>query len=136
MERFPLFGAVYKRICVLVDRESSKSKARVYQLCAEKINLGRSMVIFPEGGVFENEWVLNPFKEGAFAIAKQAQIPIAVYTFIGLEESFPFQFWKGKPKKIEVYLEKIISAEEVQVKSKTELKNQAYDLILNRLQQF
>ena len=35
----------------MVDRASAKSRADVYRRCAEKMEEGNSIAIFPEGGV-------------------------------------------------------------------------------------
>ncbi len=132
--KIPLFGTAYKRICVMVDRKSARSKARVYELSVQKIHEGRSMVIFPEGGVTEAEdTLLLPFKDGAFTIAQKAEVPLVAYTFIGMKEAFPFEFWKGGPRTIDVYREKIWSEEELTGASSREISKEAYDLILSRI---
>ncbi len=134
LEKIPLFGIAYRRVCVLVDRNSLKSRAQVYALSEEKMRMGRSMVIFPEGGVTERkEQILKPFKDGAFVVAQKAKAPIVAYTFIGLKEAFPFQFWKGGPRKIEVYREKIWPKEEVEKKAVKELSKESETLIIKRL---
>jgi len=43
----PIFGTIYKRICVMVDRSSARSRADVYRRCAERMAEGQSIVIFP-----------------------------------------------------------------------------------------
>ncbi|EKB61239.1 lysophospholipid acyltransferase family protein [Bergeyella zoohelcum] len=109
LAKIPLFGLIYKRICIMVDRGNIKSRARVYPLAAQKIKNGQSIVIFPEGGVPDDTSViLSPFKEGAFKIASEHQIPIAVYTFQGLKEMFPFDNKKGYPGKIKVHFHGIL----------------------------
>ena len=34
--KIPIFGTVYKRVCVMVDRSSARSRADVYRRCAER----------------------------------------------------------------------------------------------------
>lgn len=48
--KIPIFGTIYKRICVMVDRTSARSRADVYRRCAEKMEEGNSIAIFPEEG--------------------------------------------------------------------------------------
>lgn len=131
--KIPIFGAVYKRVCILVDRESRRSRTRVYDLAAEKLKNGKSLVIFPEGGVPDEKVVLDNFKDGAFSIAIQTQIPILVYTFVGLKEAFPFDFFKGKPKRINVYFEKIIPTKNLTTSDRNTIKSESFQLIYNRL---
>jgi 1-acyl-sn-glycerol-3-phosphate acyltransferase len=46
----------------------------------EAINEGKSLVIFPEGGMAEKDPVLSKFKDGAFRIAIEKQIAIVPVT--------------------------------------------------------
>lgn len=107
--KIPIFGTIYKRICVMVDRSSPRSRADVYRRCAEKMEEGNSIVLFPEGGVPDDtSIVLDQFKDGAFTLSSKHQSPIAVFTFIGLKEMFPFDNSKGFPGKVKVYFNDIL----------------------------
>lgn len=111
--RIPIFGTIYKRICVMVDRSSARSRADVYRRCAEKMEEGNSIVIFPEGGVPDDTSImLDDFKDGAFILSSKHQSPIAVFTFVGLKEMFPFDNSKGYPGKVKVYFNDIIEPSE------------------------
>jgi 1-acyl-sn-glycerol-3-phosphate acyltransferase len=125
--KIPIFGTIYKRICVMVDRSSAKSRADVYRRCAERMKEGQSIVIFPEGGVPDDEsLILDDFKDGAFILASKYQSPIAVFTFVGLKEMFPFNYSKGFPGKVQVYFNDILesdqTAKELKSISHTEIK--------------
>lgn len=121
--KIPIFGTIYKRICVMVDRSSAKSRADVYRRCAERMEEGQSIVIFPEGGVPDDtSVVLDHFKDGAFILASKHQSPLAVFTFVGLKEMFPFNYSKGFPGKVKVYFSDIMSPEH----SANELKAAAH----------
>lgn len=105
LSKIPIFGMLYKRICVLVDRDDPKSRADVYRRCAERMQLGHSIVIFPEGGVDDAEDViLSDFKTGAFNLAQQHSFDTAVYAFYGLKQMFPFLHHKGYPGCVKVHL--------------------------------
>ncbi|WP_442905761.1 lysophospholipid acyltransferase family protein, partial [Kaistella sp.] len=121
--KIPIFGIIYKRICVMVDRSSAKSRADVYRRCAERMEEGDSIVIFPEGGVPDDTSViLDSFKDGAFTLASKHQSPLLVFTFVGLKEMFPFDASKGYPGKLKVYLADIMSPHH----SANELKTAAH----------
>lgn len=108
--KIPIFGIIYKRICVMVDRSSAKSRADVYRRCAERMEEGQSIVIFPEGGVSEDtSIILDHFKDGAFNLAHKHQSPIVVFTFVGLKEMFPFDHSKGHPGKVKIYFNDILN---------------------------
>ena len=127
----PIFGIIYKRICVMVDRSSAKSRADVYRRCAERMEEGDSIVIFPEGGVSEDtSLILDDFKDGAFILASKHQSPLAVFTFVGLKEMFPFDNSKGYPGKVDVYFTDIMEPNH----SVNELKAAAHAKIKNTLE--
>ncbi len=126
----PIFGTIYKRICVMVDRSSARSRADVYRRCAERMAEGQSIVIFPEGGVPDDTSViLDHFKDGAFTLSYKFQVPIAVFAFHGLKEMFPFDSGKGHPGKVRVTLLDILEPDD----SQTALKERAYSLIKTSL---
>lgn len=132
--KIPLFGTIYKRICILVNRQDKRSKMRVFRLAKEKINLGNSIVIFPEGGIPDDtSIVLDKFKDGAFTIAISTGLPIAVYSFKGLKEMFPFQLTKGYPGKVKVELLDIIETKDLSLNQKDEIKQIVFDRIQRSL---
>ncbi len=93
----------------MVDRSSARSRADVYRRCAEKMEEGNSIVIFPEGGVPDDtSIILDDFKDGAFILSSKHDSPLAVYTFVGLKEMFPFDNSKGYPGKVRVYFNGIM----------------------------
>lgn len=111
--KIPIFGIIYKRICVMVDRTSPRSRADVYRRCAERMGEGDSIVIFPEGGVPDDtNVILDSFKDGAFTLATKHKSPLAVFTFVGLKEMFPFNYSKGYPGKVKVYMNDIMNPHE------------------------
>ncbi|MDR4952955.1 lysophospholipid acyltransferase family protein [Chryseobacterium sp. ES2] len=128
--KIPIFGTIYKRICVMVDRASAKSRADVYRRCAEKMEEGNSIAIFPEGGVPDDtSIILDDFKDGAFMLSSKHHSPIAVYTFVGLKEMFPFENSKGFPGRVKVYFNGIIEPTD----SPKDLKAEAYEKIKKTL---
>ncbi|WP_228458460.1 lysophospholipid acyltransferase family protein [Chryseobacterium hagamense] len=130
--KIPIFGTIYKRICVMVDRKSARSRADVYRRCAEKMEEGNSIVIFPEGGVPDDTSViLDEFKDGAFTLSSKHQSPIVIFTFIGLKEMFPFDKGKGYPGKVRVYFNGILPPSE----SPKELKLSSFETIKKTLLQ-
>lgn len=98
LAKIPLFGFFYKRTCILVDRKSSKSRMEVFNRAEKRLNQGLSICIFPEGGVPDDETVeLDAFKDGAFRLAIEHQIPIVPMTFADNKERFSYTFMSGSP---------------------------------------
>lgn len=130
LEKIPIFGTIFKRICVSVDRSDKDSRAKVYALCAERIKQGKSIMLFPEGGVPDDtSIVLDEFRNGAFSMAVEHQIKIAVYTFIGLKEMFPFDNKKGYPGKVKVFFNDILEP----TQTMEEMKKTAWDMMKTTL---
>lgn len=98
LAKIPLFGFFYKRTCILVDRGNSKSRMEVFEEAQKRINRGLSVCIFPEGGVPDDESILlDTFKDGAFRLAIEHQIPIVPITFADNKKRLSYTFFSGSP---------------------------------------
>lgn len=98
LAKIPLFGFFYKRSCILVDRNDSKSRTDVFNSAQHRLNLGLSICIFPEGGVPDDESIiLDHFKDGAFRLAIEHQISIVPITFPDNKKRFSYTFLSGSP---------------------------------------
>lgn len=81
MEKIPLFGYMYRKLHITVDRASLKSRYTTLLRSAEAIDHGKNLTIFPEGGIVSQEPPkMGRFKDGAFRIAIEKQIPIIPVT--------------------------------------------------------
>ena len=80
--KVPLFGYMFRGLYIAVDRESKMSKYKTMIQCAEALSNNVSIAIFPEGTIPKNNNPdMIPFKEGAFGVAIEKQIPIVPVTF-------------------------------------------------------
>jgi 1-acyl-sn-glycerol-3-phosphate acyltransferase len=81
MVNIPLFGYMYRKLHITVDRTKLKSRYSTMLRSLEALHEGKSLVIFPEGGIItESEPVMAKFKDGAFRAAIEKQIPIVPVT--------------------------------------------------------
>lgn len=127
----PIFGTIYKRICIVVNRKDIKSRTHVFKLAKERINQGESIVIFPEGGIPKNtDLILDKFKDGPFTIGISTGAPIVVYTIKGLKEMFPENFWKGYPGRVKVKLIEIIQDEKLTLADKDKIKDSCFEMMV------
>ncbi len=134
LSKFPLFGFFYKRTCILVDRNDSRSRHEVYNSVQKKFDQGLSVCIFPEGGVPDNkEVVLDNFKDGAFRLAIEHNIPIAPMTFHDNKKRFSYDFFSGSPGKMRVKIHKIVPTNNMSLEDKKTLRNETRNLILREL---
>lgn len=130
LEKIPLFGFFYKRVCILVDRDNLKSRVEVYKQVQHRLNQNLSICIFPEGGIPEKEVFLDSFKDGAFRIAIMHKIPVVPITFLNCKEHFPWEFFSGYPGILTVYVENfketaILESEDIRT-LREEVRNSIY----------
>ena len=134
LSKIPLFGFFYKRTCILVDRGSAKSRRDVFEAAQQRIKRGLSVCIFPEGGVPDDESiVLDEFKDGAFRLAIEHQIPILPITFPDNKKRFSYTFFSGTPGKMRAKIYPIIETKGKTLEDRNALKQQVRDIILQPL---
>lgn len=134
LAKIPLFGFFYKRTCILVDRGSEKSRRAVFLRAQKRLKQGLSICIFPEGGVPDDtSMVLDEFKDGAFRLAINHQIPIVPMTFADNKERFSYVFFSGGPGKMRVKVHKFLSTEGLTSKDAKALNEEARTIILEQL---
>ncbi len=131
LAKIPVLGFVYKRTMILVDRASTNSKKAVFEQANQRIKNGRSVCIFPEGEVPKDEnLVLTSFKNGAFILAIEHQIPIVPISFYDNKKRFSYTFFSGSPGKLRVKIHKPIKTTNMQVvANKNKLRKKVYDLL-------
>lgn len=98
VRKLPLFGYMYARLHIMVDRSSPQSRAYSLAKCMRTLAQGRSIVIFPEGGIKAEHppEMVYPFKDGAFTMAIQQQVPVVPLTLVNNYRILP----DGKPFRV------------------------------------
>ncbi len=132
--KIPVFGFFYKRVCILVDRDDSRSRTAVYMRAKKRLNKGLSICIFPEGGVPEEDILLDEFKDGAFKMAIAHKIPVVPMTFYDNKKRFPFTFFAGRPGPLRVKVHKFFATEDLKEYQKADLRTQVRQVIMEELQ--
>ena len=81
LEHIPLFGFMYRKLHITVDRANLNSRVNTFKRSLKAIDEGKSLVIYPEGGIVTTaDPVMGKFKDGAFRIAIEKQIAIVPVT--------------------------------------------------------
>lgn len=81
MGSIPLFGFMYSRLHILVDRSKRSSKYETYVRSGQALDQGKSLVIFPEGGIWSTDMQkMSRFKDGPFRLSVEKNIPIVPVT--------------------------------------------------------
>lgn len=128
MARIPLFGWVYTRGSVLVDRSSDESRKRSFEKMRRVLlKYKLCMAIYPEGTRNRSKEPLKPFYDGAFRLAvdtKKDVIPVVMrYTDVVLPPSNIFWLW---PHRIEMHLLPPVS---VAGKTSAQVKAEVFDVM-------
>jgi 1-acyl-sn-glycerol-3-phosphate acyltransferase len=75
--KVPLFGYMFRKLHIPVDRDSKVAAAKAFLQMKKALTEGRSLIIFPEGGIFsENPPQMVEFKDGAFKLAIETNTSI------------------------------------------------------------
>jgi len=133
LANIPLFGFFYRRTCILVDRSSEKSKRAVFLRAQKRLHSGLSICIFPEGGVPEEHIELDNFKDGAFRLAINHQIPVVPLTFPDNKKRFPFAFYSGGPGIVRAKIHKFLNTQNLKISDTKALNEKARKVIFNQL---
>lgn len=131
--KIPVFGFFYKRTVIMVDRGSAKSRKRVYERAKKRLKNGTSIAIFPEGLVPTEDVVLSPFKNGAFSLAIEHQIPIVPQIYYDCKRLFSWDFLKGGPGKFRIQQLPFISTVGMDKGNLESLKEKTFQIIYNEL---
>jgi len=135
MENIPLFGFMYSRLHITVDRSKLKSKFISLQRSQEALDEGKSLVIYPEGGIISKQPPhLAKFKDGAFraAIEKQvAVVPVTIpYNYIIMPDPPQYLY----PQQIVVVFHEPIETRGMTLENVDELKQRVFEIIQAELQ--
>jgi 1-acyl-sn-glycerol-3-phosphate acyltransferase len=80
--KWPLFNIFFKGMNIAVNRNDRVEAAKAFRKAAQAIDRGTSIAIFPEGTIPAHTPRMKPFKDGAFKLAIEKQVPIVPITFV------------------------------------------------------
>lgn len=100
LARIPVFGLIYKRGSVLVDRKSDESRKASFNKMKEVLDRGMHMCIYPEGTRNKTGQPLQKFHNGAFKLAVDSGKSILPAVIFNTADALPagkrFFFWPVK----------------------------------------
>jgi 1-acyl-sn-glycerol-3-phosphate acyltransferase len=137
MSGIPVFGFIYKKSVVTVDRSSPQNRAQSIRILKSIIQKGISVVVFPEGTFNMTNKPLKEFYDGAFRVAIETQTPIKpvliLDTFSRMNYKSIFSLTPGKCRA--VYL-KEIPVEALTIIDTQRLKEKVFDIMANKLKEY
>lgn len=82
MSRVPVFGFIYEKAIVTVDRSSPENRAKTVSILNSILKKGISILVFPEGTFNMSGKPLKHFFDGAFRVAIESNTPIKPVLFL------------------------------------------------------
>jgi 1-acyl-sn-glycerol-3-phosphate acyltransferase len=130
---YPLMKTFFKNLNIPVFRDNRMKAARSFIESKKAIKNGWSLVVFPEGGIpDDNAPKMMKFKEGAFKLAKELNVPIIPITFLNNYKLFsdPGEvLGPGRPGISKLIIHEYLSVKEIQQMTVEELSGKVFEII-------
>lgn len=137
LESNPVLGIFFRTIDIPVNRDSKMSAFRAFKKAGENLELGMSLLIFPEGGIQDEHYPPNlmPFKNGPFRLAIEKKVPIVP---VSITNAWDLIWDDGakygsRPGVCDIYVHKPIFTETLDLKEDELLKQKVFDTINSKL---
>jgi 1-acyl-sn-glycerol-3-phosphate acyltransferase len=132
MANIPLFGGIFTRVHIGVDRGKLRSRYNALQESAQALADNFSLIIYPEGGFSPNPPELLRFKDGAFRLAIEAQVPIVPISLLTnykvLPDKTPLTVHR---QTIKIIVHEAIETKGMEISQIEQLRKQTEDVIRN-----
>jgi len=124
--KIPIFGwALGRAGFIPIDRKNRRTAVKSFDLAADRIRKGNTIVIFPEEGRSRTR-EMKPFQRGAFLLAIKSQKTIIPIAIDSTYDVWPVgAFWKLKPGRVTLRVGTPIETEKLTVRDKDRILNEA-----------
>jgi len=129
--KIPVFGIFFRTIDISVNRDNHRDSHRAFTIASQRIKEGASILIFPEGGIKENVPPMAKFKNGAFRLAIENQIPVLPVTLLDNWKRLPGGGVENglTPGRMRMVVHREVSTIGLNVDQKDELKDKVFSII-------
>jgi len=133
----PIFGYIYSKIVVTVDRKSVTNRQKSILQLIQKLKNGISVLIFPEGSMNKSDNNINTFHDGAFMIAVESQTPIIPVVLINSRYVMPdLPYLLVRPGIINTYFADAIPTEGLTKADVPALKEKVYNIMNEMIEKY
>ena len=137
MEKLPVFGFMYRKLHITVDRTKLKSKYDTFLKSRLAIDEGKSLVVYPEGGIFTTQPPeMVRFKDGAFRLAIEKQIPVVPVTIPNNWIILPSDEFLVRLGKVKVIFHEPIETIGMTLADTDPLKHRVFNIIKDELSKY
>ncbi len=137
MAKVPVFGFIYRKAIVTVDRSSPEQRAKSVKILKSILHRRISVLVFPEGTFNITHQPLKQFYDGAFRIAIETGTAIKPVLFLDAYSRMPYEALFSINPGINrcVFLEEV-STEGLSTKDVTFLREKVYSLMVSKLMEY
>ncbi len=131
LNSLPLFGYMFKRLHIPVNRGSVTASYKSFLHAKEVLKSGTSVLLFPEGTIPDKTKVtLLRFKDGAFRMAIESKTPIVPVSIINADRALADNGkWLLRPTRVKVIFHDPIETAHLEMSDAAALKEQVYETI-------
>ncbi len=134
MAKLPVFGFIYRKAIVTVDRSSSNNRAESIRILKSIISKGISVMVFPEGTFNMTNKPLKEFYDGAFRLAIETQTPVKPVLFLDTYSRMNYKsIFSMTPGKCRIVYLKEIPVNGLTIEDVLTLKQKVYELMEEKL---
>ncbi len=134
LKKLPIFGYMFSQLHITVDRSSRKDRYSALIEALAQADKGQSLFIFPEGGIrAKHPPTMESFKDGAFRIAIEKNIPIVPTSIMNAWQILPEHSYLLKWGRLDVVYHEPIKTENLTLADLDSLKKQVYSIIDKQL---
>ena len=131
--KIPIFGwALGRAGFIPIDRKNRRTAVKSFDLAAERIRKGNTIVVFPEEGRSATR-EMRPFQRGGFLLAIKSEQPIVPLAIDGMFDVLPVGAKRVKPGRVVVRVGTPIATADVTVREKERLAQESRGQILAML---
>lgn len=138
IKNVPLFGYMFAKLHIQVDRNDKNSRATSMTRSIRALQSGRSIMIFPEGGIKSTNFpqMHLPLKDGAFVMAIQQQVPLVPITFLNNYKIMHDNQYAVYPQTLRAVVHKPIETKGMTQADVDILRQTFYDVVQGRLNKY
>jgi 1-acyl-sn-glycerol-3-phosphate acyltransferase len=128
--KIPIFGwALARTGFIPIDRKNRRTAVKSFEMAAERIRRGNTIMIFPEEGR-SRERAMRPFQRGAFLLALKSEKTIVPMAIDNTFDVWPAgDFWRIRPGRVTIRVGTPIETAGVTVRQKDRLLTEAREQI-------
>jgi 1-acyl-sn-glycerol-3-phosphate acyltransferase len=123
--KIPIFGwAIGRAGFIPIDRKNRRTAVKSFDLAAQRIRRGNTIVIFPEEGRSRNR-EMRPFQRGAFLLALKTELPILPIAIDGTYDVFRVGAKRVTPAKVTIRVGEQIATAGASVRDKERMATES-----------